>query len=852
MAIKNLSTALILILLTANVVFSQSVTRVYGTVVDAETGEPLPFVDVGFKNTSVGTTTDLDGKYEIETRFPSDSLFANYLGYKQALKAIIKEESQQVNFALKTVSLQLETVEFVVKKGKYSKKNNPAIDLSQKVIENSYRNSLRSLDFYSYKQQEKIRIDINNITNSFKEAPVIREFDFMWDYIDTSDVNGRTYLPFFMRENLSRVYWKKSDNALKERRIATRYTEFEQGVDPQSMTDVIDILYQDIDIYQGQIKLLSNQFVSPFHPSGKDFYRYYILDTTEVNDQSAIQLAFIPAVKGNLGFSGNVWISNDDNFTVLKVDMGVVKQINLNFVRDVRIIQEFEELDGNYVKTKDEVVIDYALGDNTIGMYGTRTLYFKDYEFGPPDDMSVFNTLENVVTVPEAYDRSEDFWEENRIVPLEQREVELYEMINRLTDDKIYKRYVWLGKVLATGYIGAGPVDIGVLATFVSFNDVEGLNLRFGGETNKTFSDKLQLQGSISRAFKTEEWKYEAGLTYTFRDDYYSNPRRFLRFTIERNSEFPGQELDFYSPGNFFLSFQRGDATKMFLSESYNAYYQHERTGYSYGFGLQHKKRHPYGSLEFLRQGMDGNFTSVPDISSTEAQFTFRFAPNEQFIQGRERRTQLFNKYPIIQLHVNQGFDGVLGGQYDYTKVKLNMFKQFEWTLIGSTNVDIEGGKTWGNIPYLLQFIPRGNQTYAYELNSYNLMNFMEFSADQYVSAKVEHYFGGFIFNRIPIIKYAKLREVITVKGIWGSLADDNNPNMNASMIQFPQDEEGNPTTFTFDHRPYVEASFGLTNILKVLRFDIVYRINYHENPNVPSLFGTPGLGLRVKTHVEF
>lgn len=841
---------LVLVMMLAQVGFAQKVTTVYGKVIDAETKELLPFVNIGFKGTNVGASTDMDGYYRIETRFPSDSLFASYLGYNTSTQYVIAEDKQEINFQLSSTSLQLETVEFVAKKKKYNKKNNPAIDLSQKVIENSFKNSTKSLPYFSYDQQEKIRLDINNVTEKFKEAPVIRKFDFMWDYIDTSDVNGRTLLPFFMRENLSKVYYKRDGHTKKERRIATRFTEFEEGIDPQSMNDIIEALYQDIDIYEGQISLLDNQFVSPFHPSGKDFYRYYILDTTVVNNKEAIKLAFIPAVKGNLGFTGDVYISNDGNYTVLKVDMGIIKGINLNFVRDIRIIQEFEEIQDVYVKTKDEVVVDYSLSDNSVGLFGTRTLYFKNYSFDKPEDMSVFGGLEKVITPKEAFHRSDEFWAENRIIPLEEKEVELYEMINRLTTDKYYKRYVFLGKVIATGYVPAGPINVGVLATFVSFNAVEGLNLKIGGETNPDFSKKIQLEGNIGKAFKTDEWKYSAGMTYSFNDLYYMNPRHYIQIYTERNSEFPGQELDFYSPGNFFLSFQRGDATKMLLSETYGIKYRRELNGFSYELGVNRKKRMPYGSLKFgYFEGDNEQFRS--DITTSEVGLALRYAPNEQFIQGKDRRTQIFNKYPIIRTNISQGISA-LDGDFNYTKLRINLFKQFEWTLAGRTNVSIESGKTWGKIPYLLQFIPRGNQTYAYELNSYNLMNFMEFAADQYVSAKVEHYFSGLIMNRIPLIKKLKLREVLTVKGIYGNLSKKNDPSFHPSRIQFPKNEDGVSTTYTFDNRPYLEASLGFTNIFKVLRVDFVYRVNYHEHVNVPSLFGKEGMGVRIKTHVEF
>lgn len=831
---------------------AQKVTRIRGKVFDAQTGEPLPFVDVGLKGTNVGVSTDLDGKYNIETRFASDTVFASFLGYETQYFPITKFKTNKITFRLKDESLKIETVEIREKKTKYSKKNNPALELAKKVIGNKYTNSLKGKDYYSYNQQEKINIDINNITEGFKNTRFIRNLDFMWDYIDTSEINGKTYLPIFMRETLSSIHYKRDGNTLKERRKASRYTDIEESLDPQTVNDAIDALYQDIDVYEEKIDLLDQQFVSPFSKKGDDFYRYYIMDTTEVNGKEAINLAFIPAVKGNFGFTGNIFVSNDGKFTVLKVDMGIIQGINLNFVRDLRVIQEFEAYGEDYIKIKDELIIDYAITDNSFGLYGTRTLYFTDYNFEKPDDESVFSGIEKVIFEEGANEKSEDYWLNNRIRPLEQNDVELYAMVDTMKNDKYYKRYVYASKVVITGYASMGPVSAGPVATFLSFNKVEGLNLRFGLETNENLSRKFQIRAYVARATRTNEWKYSSGITYSFNDDFQLNPRHYLRFTAERESSFPGQDLQFFSPDNFFLSFQRGEANKMLLTEKYELNYLKEYQGFSYHLDLRHKKRMPYGALEFYTSDNEGNRFFQDDVTTSEVTVGFRYAPNEQFLQGKGKRSQIFNQYPIITLNYTHGFNDVLGGEYEFNKLHLNLFKQFEWLTIGTTNLVFDAGKTWGDVPFILQDIPRGNQTFAYQLTSYNMMNFLEFVTDQFVSLNAEHYFYGYFLNRIPGVRRLKLREVVSFKAYYGSLADNHNPNLNPNLFQFPTDANGNPTTFLMGTQPYMEASLGFTNILKILRFDIVQRLNYLDQPNVPALFGNKGLGIRVRTHVEF
>ncbi|MFQ5446852.1 MAG: carboxypeptidase-like regulatory domain-containing protein, partial [Saprospiraceae bacterium] len=135
---------------------------------------------------------------------------------------------------------------------------------------------------------------------------------------------------------------------------------------------------------------------------------------------------------------------------------------------------------------------------------------------------------------------------------------------------------------------------------------------------------------------------------------------------------------------------------------------------------------------------------------------------------------------------------------------------------------------------------------------AYNLMNYMEFANDEYASLSLEHFFNGFIFNKIPLLRKAKLREVVTFKGIYGRLSDQNNPAKNPEAIQFLKNSDGQPLTTSLDSKPYVEVSVGVANIMKFVRFDMVRRLTYLDRPDVPYMFGVKGMGLRMKVSFEF
>ncbi len=846
---KYLGLVITILIFLPNDVYSQKVTSVKGVVIDSKTKQPLPFVDVGFLGTSIGTNTDLDGKFELETRFPSDTVFASFLGYDMQYILITKEHKNKLVFELKDQTLQLKTVEIVAKKEKYSKKNNPALDLAQLVIANRNANRLKGKDFYSYDQYEKIRLDINNITTKVKESPLVKKLDFVWKYVDTSNVNGKTFLPIFMRETSSSIYYKKSGNILREHRHGSKISQIEGGLDPQTINNLMDALYQDIDVYEPKIHLLGKAFVSPFAKAGYNFYRYYILDTTAVNGVEAINLAFIPAVKGNFGFTGNIFVTNDGKFSVLKVDMTIVKGINLNFVNDIQITQEFSHIGDAFVKTKDQLVVDYGITSNSVGVYGTRTVTMKDFDFSEPD-AKYFEGTEQIVYDENSEHQSESFWNENRFEQLDQSDENLYQMIDTLDNNRYFKRYKYAMKLFSSGFLALGGLNVGPLNSFFTFNDAEGLNMRFGGQTNLDFHKKLKLSGYVAYAKKTKKWKYSAGVLYSFNDNFEKNPRHYIRATAMRESEYPGRELEFFDPDNLFFSFQRGDASKMLYSNTYELNYTHETAGLSYYITARKRIRQPYGSLKFITN--TPNDILVDDITTSEFSVGIRYAKNEKFLQGKKKRKQLLTEFPIMRLDFTKGIKGILGGNYNYSKLKFKLIKRHDWVVWGSTRFVLDAGKTWGNIPYLLQLIPRGNQSYAYSLESFNMMNYLEFTSDQFVSLKLEHFFNGLVMNRIPLIKKLKWREVISVKSIYGSLSNKHNPNLHTDQIQFPVDKAGQPTTFLFGEKPYVEASFGLTNVFKIFRVDLVKRMNYLNHPNVPSLFKVKGLGMRVRFHLEF
>ena len=385
------TTLLLTVFAVPNATFSQKVTRVSGVVIDSDTREPLPFVNIYYKGTQIGTSTDLEGAYTLHSRFPSDSLEVTFLGYKTMAKAVFKEKRQEINFKMVSTSVSLNTVTVKAKKAKYSKKNNPAVELIKKVLANKKRNSLKGKNYYSFDKYEKIEFDLNNITEKFTNRNIFNNYQFVFDFIDTSEINGKPYLPVFLRETLSKVYYRNDPEKEREIKEAINLTNLSSTIDDKTIDNVLNLLYEKVDIYDEKMLMLGNEFISPVSDRAINFYRFYIQDTITVDDLSLIKLAFIPRNKLDFGFTGHLYISNDDQYFVKKAELGILSGMNLNFVRDMKIIQEFSPTEDAFILDKDLVFVDYALTKNGIGAYGTRTNSFKNYSFAKPDDKSVFD-----------------------------------------------------------------------------------------------------------------------------------------------------------------------------------------------------------------------------------------------------------------------------------------------------------------------------------------------------------------------------------------------------------------------------------------------------------------------------
>lgn len=824
-----------------------SPTIVKGRITDAVTKEPLPFVSIVIANTIYGTTSDLKGEYSLTTKATSKIIQFSSIGYEMVELPINIRHTQTIDVQLNPTMTQLTGVDIRPKKTRYRNKENPAYDLIEKVIEHKSQNRKEGFDYFEYEKYEKTQFALSNISDKFKNRKSLAKYRFVFDNIDTSKLAGTEVVPVYLKETLSDYYYRKSPLTTREIVKANKMVSFEGYVDNQGMTEYLKYLYQDINIYDNNITFVSNLFLSPVARTAPTFYKYFILDTLMVAETNCVKLFFSPRNKTDLLFQGMMYIALDSTYAIKKIEMSINKEINLNWVKEVNILQEFEQVqDKGWLLTTDEISIDFGIAKNSMGVFGQRVVSYKNYKVNQPQSDIIYKGLP-VIQDKDADVKNSAFWQTHRHQPLSNSEKGVYVIIDSVKQVPAFKRTMNIMMLVLTGYRDLGYLEIGPVNTFYSYNPIEGTRFRFGGRTTPKLSKKINFESYLAYGLLDKEYKYYLGATYSLTNNtIYQFPVKSVKLSFQDETKIPGQDLQFVQEDNILLSIKRGVNDKLLYNKTFKIEQLNEFANhFSYSLGYSFTRQTPAGSLIFNTTEYLPSAYKSQYINISEVNINLRYAPNEQFYQGKLYRTPIANKYPIIQLQFAVG-SKAYGNDYNYQNLRLTVYKRFYPSILGYTDVVWEAGKIFGKVPYPLLIIHRANQTYSYQLASYNLMNFLEFVSDQYVSMNVDHCFNGFIFNKLPLIKKLNFREVVTAKVLYGSLSKNNNPGYQSDLFKFPTDNAGNPTTFTLEKKPYVEVSAGVSNIFRFFRVDLVKRLTYLDHSNISEI------GIRARFKFDF
>jgi len=787
-----------------------------GKIFSAADKEPLPFVPVIIKGTNMGTQSDFDGNFVIKTDKLGDSLVAQYVGYQRLSRPINKSlKNQEINMPMNSLG-GISLDEVVVKMGE-----NPAHRIIRNAVKVKDKNNRTNLPSYEYETYNKLEFDLNRIPKEMREKKIFKPIQFVFDNVDSANSAEKPSLPFFMVESISDFYFKSSPNRKKEIIKASKIT----GVENSSISQVLGDMYQNINVYNNNVVAFNKQIPSPLSENALFYYKFYLEDSSFIGNQYVYHIRFKPKRTQELSFTGNMWIA-DTTWGIKRLEMSLPKDANLNFINTANVIQEYEYTDSTWMLKKDRLVVDFAPTKNAIGFYGRKTTSYKNIVINQPKADKFYEFGDVITVLDSATKKTDDYWAQHRHDSLTSRELKIFKMVDTIQSLPIYKTWVDIFYMLVVGYKKVDNFEIGPYSNLVSFNRVEGWRLRFGGRTSDMFSQWYELNGYVAYGFKDEEWKYSLG----FRSFLSKKPsRQLVGMSYRSDYEILGQSTNGFSQDNVLASFFRiNPLTNLTRVAQAEAWYEREWfPGLITKFTMVGRQFTPLGTNQYLGFLRDGSIGEIENINNTEARINVRFGWKEKFVGEGFRRVSIGTIYPILQFNYSKSLRNAFKGEYDYHRLSIRITDRIRLTpIIGYTDYAIEAGKIFGTVVYPIMELHGGNETLIYDELAYNMMNYYEFASDQFVSLGIYHHFDGLFFNKIPLLRKAKLREVVTFKAVAGSVEDKNK-----TTLIFPASLKD------LSQGPYMEASAGVENILKVFRVDALWRLTY-RSPRAIDNFG--------------
>ncbi|WP_262248179.1 DUF5686 and carboxypeptidase-like regulatory domain-containing protein [Parapedobacter soli] len=815
-----------------------------GKVTDATTDMGISGATVSLPHTGRGTSTDSLGNYVLPLAGNATEIRVSALGYKTITRML--DSSRTLDVALEEDFRALDEV-VVSGKARYRNRDNPAVELIQKVIAHKGVNRLTRFDYVSFDSYEKVMMAVGNVPRFVANSALTRNYRFVFENVDTTLVPGRPLLPIYLEENKSKQFLRLHPKATKTIITAHKKTELDDRyVNNNNIQAYFDFIYTDVDIYENNVLILNKPFLSPVADAAPLFYKFFITDTISIAEGQFVELTFVPRNETDRLFSGRLHIMLDGNYGIRRADLRIERHANLNWVNNLTLSIRFHQDDsGVYLPAYSDMRINFGLGENDGSAFGRRTMVYSGYDTGAIIPADVFSGLQTT-RAADADRRSERYWDEERPIALTAVEAKTYANLDSLQDNRSFNRTLKFGYLIAQSYIYAGPVEFGPIEHAYSFNDLEGNRIRIGGRTTRELSEKFYAEAYTAYGTSDRQFKYYGSAAHTLnRRTIGEYPAHYMQLTFQHDAREPGQLLGFRNGDSFIRSFRSDKQDKW-------SYFDVMKLSHVIEFGnrlmLQTsfvtQRQDPAASLFFIPAGNRSD--TVHTLRTSEIAFDLRWAPHEEFFQRNLERKPIINGYPIFNLRYNMGLKGLLGGEYSYHALRLDVSKRMFLSQLGLADVNLATGYIFGTVPFPLLDIPYASRTYALAEDAYSLMNDLEFVNDQYIKLHIEHRLHGFILNKIPLLKRLKVREVVGFKLLYGNMRPENRPENNPSAFMLPTAGDGSQTTFVMGRKPYMEASAGLENILNVLRVEYVRRLSYLDHPDVDKG------GFRFSVKVDF
>lgn len=808
-------------------------------VVDWQTGDSIPYANAVYRNLKLGASSDADGHFSI-ARKVGEQLTITAVGYKPRHIKITAHTSRELKVTLIADSKQLQGIVVKAKRRhKYSRKDNPAVELMRRVIAAKKQTHLENHDYYQYDKYQKVTMAINNLTPDELEGSMFKKAPWLLDQVETCPYNNKLILPISVDETLTQHLYRKSPRDEKDIVLGQSTKGISKLIQTgEALNTIVKDLFKDINLYDDHIDLLQKRFPSPIGSTAISFYHFYIDDTVYVNQDQCIRLQFMPANQQDFGFRGELYVLNDSSLHVKKCDMQLPANTGVNFVDAMKFQQEFTKLsNGEWALTTDNMIAELKLTDLLQRAIVIRTTGMTNYAFAPIEDKQ-FKGKAKIIYDTNAKMRDNEFWAAHRTTQLTKSEAGMDSFIKRMASTKHFKWVIFASKALIENFIETGSedkpskFDIGPVNTFISKNFIDGIRLRASARTTAKLNPHWFFEGYYAYGTKSRRSYYDAKVTYSFNKPEYQPiefPVRTISFESTSDVESPSDKYLKHNKDNIFMTFRPVKVEQMYFVNRQKINFNWETDyGLATSLELRTESNRPTGKLVYEK--MDG--TLVDKLRVSEVSLGFNYRPGQSYVNSKQKRMTVNLDAPEFNVKHTMGIKHFLGGDFNSNLTEVSIYKRFWLGSWGHIDTRVQGGAQWNKVPFQFLITPPVNTSYFEHQGTFNLMKGLEFLNDRYAQFNLAWDLEGKIFNRLPLIKKLKWREYVAFKGMWGHLTDKNNPYLpqnanDTELYKFPVD------TRVMTRDPYMEFVVGVHNIFKCLEVDYVRRLTYTNAPGI-------------------
>ena len=812
--------------------------KITGRVID-EDGFAVSYASVQYRGHKIAVSSDSQGKFSIE-KHPGWVLTVSALSYKSQTISV-NEKMDFIEVKLKDDSHKLNEVVVKTKRGKYSRKDNPAVELMRRVIAAKKKTDLSNHDYYQYDKYQKITLALNDLKKEQLEGKFFSKRQYLLDQVETSPYNGKLTLPVSIDETVSQHIYRKDPKTEKDIIKGQQSNGIGQVIQTgEILNTALKDAFTDVDIYDDYVRLLQYPFPSPIGRTGISFYHYYIEDTVYVERDLCYHLQFIPANSQDFGFRGELYVLADSSLHVKKCNLYMPHNTDVNYVKNMKIEQEYTRLDnGEWVLSKDDMIAELHVNSVLQDLLVVRNTRLTDYAFDELPKI-LFKGKAKVRHDMDAMNRDEAYWNKYRQVDLTKSESSMDSFIHRMENSKGFKYIIFFVKALMENYVEIGggtdgkksKFDLGPVNTYISKNFVDGIRLRLAGRTMAALNPHFFWDGYAAYGTKSNDWYTGNIFTYSLnkkKNSPFEFPMRNLTFEVARDVTSPSDENLLHNKDNFFMTFRAATQDEMFLYHRQKLAFTYETDwGFRFNTSLRFQSNRTVGNLHYYH--LDG--TEVKKIRMTDLNVGINYNPGVTYVNTKQQRLPINLDSPEIGLSHTMGFRGFMGGQYHSNITKLSIYKRQWLGSWGYLDFHAIGQAQWNKVPFPMLILPPINLSYFEQEETISLMKDWEFLNDRQVFWALSWDMNGKLLNRIPLIKKLKWREWFAIKGVWGHLTDKNNPYLEKNqgdgrLFKFPKNSH------VMNDTPYWECVAGVHNIFKFFSVEYVRRLTYLNNNNI-------------------